>query len=68
QDHLGPGKDLMIYELDELDCLADSMRDLLADRPRWEAMQKAAYETAAAGHTWAHRAEVIDREILCKIV
>jgi len=68
QDHLHQGEDIMIYELDELDCLADSMRDLLADRPRWEAMQKAAYQTAAKCHTWAHRAEVIHREILCKIV
>lgn len=64
---LKDGKDVCFYELNELDRLPGQIRSLLADRERWEQMQKQAYETALESHTWAHRAKRIHEEILCKI-
>lgn len=60
-------KDVIFYELDDLSALPDKIRALLADRSRWEEMQQNAYHTASAAHTWAHRAQYIHKEILCKI-
>lgn len=60
-------KDVIFYELDDLPALPDKIRALLADRSRWEEMQQNAYHTASAAHTWAHRAQYIHKEILCKI-
>jgi hypothetical protein len=64
---LQDGRDVCFYELNELDRLPEQIRSLLADRERWEQMQKQAYETALESHTWAHRARRIHEEILCKI-
>lgn len=61
------GKDVMFYELDELEQLPERMEALLADRTRWEEMQKRGYETARRSHTWAHRARRIHKEVLSKI-
>lgn len=60
-------KDVIFYELDDLPALPDKIRALLADRSHWEEMQQNAYHTASAAHTWAHRAQYIHKEILCKI-
>lgn len=59
--------DVFFYELDQLETLPDQVRSLLADRTRWETVQKEAYETALQKHTWADRAQRIHEEILCKI-
>ena len=67
QDNLHDGEDLFIYELNELDELASQMKDLLGNREQWEEMQKKAYKIASENHTWAHRARVIHRELLCNI-
>lgn len=64
---LKDGKDVIFYELDDLPALPDKIRELLASRSRWEELQQNAYHTAAAAHTWAHRAQYIHKEILCKI-
>lgn len=60
-------KDVFFYELDDLPALPDKIRTLLSDRNHWEEMQQRAYDTAAKAHTWAHRAQCIHKEILCKI-
>lgn len=60
-------KDVCFYELDELEELPGRIRSLLGDRERWEEMQAQAYKTAAAAHTWEHRARRIHEEILCNI-
>lgn len=60
-------KDVMFYELDDLSALPDKIRALLANRSRWEELQQNAYHTASEAHTWAHRAQCIHKEILCKI-
>ena len=65
---LKDGKDVMFYELDQLDELSQGIKELLQDRGRWEEIQRRAYRTAAAGHTWDHRARRIHEEILCKIL
>lgn len=60
-------KDVVFYELDDLPALPDKIRTLLSNRNHWEEMQQNAYDTAAKAHTWAHRAQCIHKEILCKI-
>ena len=64
---LADEKDVCFYELDELEELPGRIRSLLGDRERWEEMQAQAYKTAAAAHTWEHRARRIHEEILCNI-
>lgn len=64
---LEDNQDVIFYELAELSSLPDKIRSLLANRDRWEEIQQRGYETAAKAHTWAHRAECIHKEILCKL-
>lgn len=67
QEELQDGSDLIFYELDDLEALPAQVSSLLADRDRWEKIQKKGYVTARARHTWANRARRIHEEILCKI-
>lgn len=64
---LEDNQDVVFYELAELSSLPDKIRALLSDRGKWEKMQQRAFDTAVAAHTWAHRAERIHKEILCKL-
>lgn len=64
---LQDGKDVLFYELDELEKLPEKIRGILSNRQQWEKMQRHAYKTAKQRHTWAHRAKRIHEEILCKI-
>lgn len=57
-------KDVCFYELDALEKLPDAVRELLSNREKWEFMQAQAYETAAASHTWEHRAKEIHEKYL----
>lgn len=61
-------KDVIFYELDELNALPSRIRELLNNREQWEHLQKNAFETASAAHTWEHRVKRIHKEILCKIL
>ena len=63
---LEDGEDVIYYDLSELSALPDKIRMILGDRDRWQQMQQRAYDTAAKAHTWAHRAERIHKEILCR--
>lgn len=60
-------RDVVFYELNELEKLPDQIQELLSDRNQWEQMQQTAYQTAVHAHTWEHRARKIHEEILCKI-
>ena len=61
------GRDVIFYELDELETLPEQIRSVLSDRDKWEEMQQHAFDTASSAHTWEHRARSIHEEILCKI-
>lgn len=61
------GRDVIFYELDELETLPEQIRSVLSDRDKWEEMQQQAFDTASSAHTWEHRARSIHEEILCKI-
>ena len=65
---LQEGEDILFYELDQLEELPEQISRLLADRPRWEKIQRQGYETAARGHTWGHRARQLHQEVLSKIL
>ncbi|MCH5264834.1 MAG: glycosyltransferase family 1 protein [Lachnospiraceae bacterium] len=67
QEELKEGEEILFYELDNREALAEQIRSLLADRERWERLSCQGYKSAAAGHTWADRARRIHEEILCKI-
>lgn len=62
------GSDLVLYELDELEQLPQQLSMMLADRMCWEDIQKQAYQTANAAHTWADRAKQLHKEVLSKIL
>lgn len=67
EEELTDGKDICLYELDDLDSLPDRMRDILSHRGKWEEMQLSAYDRAYRSHRWKHRAILLHQEILCKI-
>ncbi len=67
EQELEDGKELFLYELDELDNLPDRIREVLGDREKWEEVRKSAYDKAYSRHRWEHRARRIHKEILCKI-
>ncbi len=67
EEELRDGKDVLFYELGELQKLPGQVMELLEDRGRWERIQRQAFRTAKEGHTWEHRARRIHEEILCKI-
>lgn len=64
---LEDGTDLIFYELNQLEQLPEQLHMLLADRQRWERLQRQGFETAASAHTWAHRARQLHKEVLSKI-
>lgn len=65
---LEDGTDLIFYELNELEQLPEQLHMLLADRQRWEKLQRQGFETAENAHTWAHRARQLHKEVLSKIL
>ncbi len=65
---LQDGEDVLFYELDRLEQLPERIQCLLADRARWEKIQRKGYETAAGAHTWAHRARQLHEEVLSKLL
>lgn len=65
---LEDGRDLIFYELNELEQLPEQLNMLLADRPHWEELQRKGFETASKAHTWAHRAKQLHKEVLSKIL
>ncbi len=67
QEELEDGKDVIFYELDELDQLTERIHTLLADREQWEMIRQHAYNTAKKHHTWTERARCLHEEILCNI-
>lgn len=68
QETFRDGSDLVLYELDELEQLPQQLSMMLADRMCWEDIQKQAYQTANAAHTWADRAKQLHKEVLSKIL
>ena len=48
-----------IYTLEHMDRLPELAVGLLASPERMQEMADQGYETAQAGHTWAHRAQVL---------
>lgn len=67
EDELQEGKDVLFYELDELQRVPERVSNLLNNREKWEYMQREAYRTAKRSHTWEQRVRFIHKEILCKI-
>lgn len=61
-------KDVVFYELNELEQLPAKVENLLQNRELWEQIQGHAYRTAKNSHTWADRARFLHKEILCKIL
>lgn len=66
-EELSDGKDVMFYELDQLQELPERIRALLGDRERWEEIRRRAFRRAVKYHTWGDRARRIHKEILCNI-
>ena len=66
EEELEAGEDLLFYELNEREALAEETRALLGDRERWEEISRRGFRTASERHTWAARARRIHEEILCK--
>jgi glycosyltransferase involved in cell wall biosynthesis len=53
---LRDGENALCYSLREIDSLPDRISGLLSDRELAERIASQGYDTAAEGHTWAHRA------------
>jgi hypothetical protein len=53
------GENALYYPLTEIDCLPDRISELLADSAQAERIAAQGYDTAAAGHTWEHRAHTL---------
>lgn len=56
---LHDGTDCRIYSLSEMGKLPEIAKGLLEDPDRMQRIADNGYEMARAGHTWAHRAEVL---------
>jgi glycosyltransferase involved in cell wall biosynthesis len=50
------GENALYYNLKDIDSLPDRISKLLSDRSLAERIASNGYDTAAAGHTWKHRA------------
>lgn len=55
------GTDCSIYSLSQMDRLPEIAQELLADSDRMQEIADCGYELAKAGHTWAHRAQVLHK-------
>ncbi len=58
---LHDGTDCSIYSLSEMDRLPEIAQGLLSDPDRMQRIADSGYEMAKAGHTWAHRAQVLHK-------
>ena len=56
---LHDGTDCSIYSLSEMEKLPEIARGLLEEPDRMQRIADSGYEMAKAGHTWAHRAELL---------
>lgn len=67
EDELVEGREVLFYELDELQRVPGLAANLLGDRERWEYMQREAYRKAKKAHTWEQSVILLHKEMLCKI-
>lgn len=64
---MAEGREVLFYELDELQRVPRLAANLLGDRERWEYMQREAYRKAKKAHTWEQSVTLLHKEMLCKI-
>lgn len=60
---LHDGVDCSIYSLKQMERLPEIAHALLADPDKMQRIADGGYQMAKAGHTWAHRAQVLDKLI-----
>jgi glycosyltransferase involved in cell wall biosynthesis len=63
-DFITDGKNAIYYGLKDIDSLPDRINNLLADDELAQRTAAQGFDTAAAGHTWAHRAYELHKYIV----
>lgn len=61
---LTPGKNIIFYDLKQLDMLPFIVNGLLNDKEYMEQIQQDAFQFAIKSHTWKHRAVTLHNELL----
>ena len=61
------GKDMLLFELDEIDKLPGLLKDILSDASRAQAIADTGYKKALEFHTWDARAKELHNDLLVEL-